>query len=292
MSGYHTKPVEQIVEELAMLKQKYHASHFFFLNNMVNPSRKFVREFSQVLINEDLDIRWSDCAHFGNLNKGIMTGLQEAGAVRLIFGLETGSQRLLNSVDKHFTLEQASRVLQWSHEAGIWNEVELVCGLPGETQEEIEATGRFITDHLEFINYCHPNRFQLKRSQFLKNPVRFGLTDVSRIDDVYHSYRFDEASGMGWKEKEQQIQSSFDHIEEIVGRQFVGTKGMFLYQSNQNLPFLFYLYDLLGSKQEVEAVIHDKWPLRSEVRRAINVRSRIPSYALGAYGSLRKMIAR
>lgn len=258
MSGYHIKPVGQIVEELALLKRKYRASHFFFLNNMVNPSREFARELSQALLDADLNIRWSDCAHVGGLDRELLLNLGKAGAVRLIYGLESGSERLLQYVNKPFSIRQAGDVLKWSHDAGIWNEIEVVCGLPTETPEDVKATERFITGHLDTINYCHPNRFQLKRSQFLKRPGQFGLEGVSPVEHEYHSYRFDEKDGLKWEQKEQQIQRSYEQIEEIVGKHLVGTKGMFLYRSNQNLPFLFYLYDLLGNKRDVEAVIHDK----------------------------------
>lgn len=290
--AYRVKPVDKIIADLAMLKRKYHARHFFFLNDMVNPSREFAREFARALIKADLDICWSDCAHFGCLDRELLTDLKASGAVRLIYGLESGSERLLRYVNKHFTLKQASDILKWSHDLGIWNEIDVLCGLPTETPEDVRATGGFILDNLDHINYCHPNRFQLKHSQFLKNPERFGLEGISRIQHRYHSYSFEETGGLGWKQKEKQIQRSFEQILELIGKHLVGTKGTRLYRSNQNLPFIFYLYDLLGNKRDVEAVIHDRWSERSAAACAVNRRSRLPGYVYGAYHRVRRMIGR
>ncbi len=290
--AYQIKPTDEIIEDLTGLKRKYRAQHFFFLNDMINPSREFAQEFSQALIDADLDIRWSDCAHFGPLDKKLLAQLRMAGAVRLIFGLESGSARLLRHVNKHFTLQHAGDVLKWSHDAGIWNEVEVVCGLPTETEEDVEATGKFLTTHLDYINYCHPNRFQLKQSQFTKTPGRFGLKQISPVEHDYHSYRFDEIGGLKWEEKEKQIQRSYELIEGVVGKYLVGTKGIRLYRSNQNLPLLFYLYDLLGNKRDVEAVIHDKWGEKRPSVRTVRGRSSLSGSVCGAYHRVRRMIAR
>jgi len=290
--AYRVKPIEEIVEDLKALKKKYRANHFFFLNDMVNPSREFAARFSRALIEADLDVRWSDCAHFGPLDKELIFQLREAGAVRLIYGLESGSERLLRYANKHFTLQHASNVLRWSHEAGIWNEIEIICGLPYEEDRDINATAKFIGENLAYINYCHPNRFQLKRSRFLKTPERFGLSNVSPVNHEYHYYRFDEVRGLDWEEKELQIQRSYEMVESVVGEQLIGSKGMHLYESDQNLPFLFYLYDLLDTKSEVEAVIHDRWNARAppaRIRsRGLPFRSRIYE----AYHAARRLVAR
>lgn len=289
--GYRIKPVEQIVEDLLLLNQQYGARHFLFLNNMINPTKCFARNLSSALIKSGLDIRWSDCAHLGQLDRGLIEELKKAGAVRLIFGLETASERLLERMNKRFTLEQASAVLKLSHHAGIWNEVEVVCGLPQERESDIEATERFILNHAEYINHCNPNRFQLKKSAMLKNPARFGIRAVRPLrDDGYHAYGFDECGGLRWNYKRAQIQQSYERMELTMGQRFVGHKGMRFYRSNHNLPFLFYLYDLFDDKRDVEAVIHDGW----DARRGYgpHATDRLEGYMYGAVQHLVSRVAR
>ena len=284
---YTVKPVEEIVDDLRTMKRRYHASHFFFLNDMVNPSKEFVQSFSGSLIKADLDLRWSDCAHFAGLNRDLLASLRAAGAVRLIFGLETASARLLRYVRKSFTLSQASEVLKCSHELGIWNEIELVCGLPTERPEDIAETERFIQSHARFINYCHPNRFQLKRSLFLKEPALFSLQNISRIDHPYHAYRFDESKGLSWEKKEEEIQRSYDRMEAFVGQHIYLGKGMRFYRSNENLPFLFYLYEIFEDKSMVEAVIHDRWEARMAARDSLRRHSPLMVHAYAALHRVR-----
>ena len=66
------------------------------------------------------------------------------GCVEIAFGHESGSQKILNNVDKRTTVEQNYRSVQWAKKHGIKVKSFLMIGLPGEDDETIKATEEFI----------------------------------------------------------------------------------------------------------------------------------------------------
>ena len=69
--------------------------------------------------------------------------LYESGCRKLVFGFETGSNKLLNLFDKKLDLEHAVNVMRWCKEAGIWADIEVIVGLPYELEEDFQDTVRF-----------------------------------------------------------------------------------------------------------------------------------------------------
>ena len=99
------------------LKEEYNTSFFFFLSSTINISKKYINELCDEIIKNNLNIYWSDCARFNEMDKETLIKMRKAGCIRLIYGLETASPKMLKYIDKRITLEQASRVIKETHEA-------------------------------------------------------------------------------------------------------------------------------------------------------------------------------
>ena len=264
---FEMKPVDKVVTDLEALRRRYGTRYFFFLNTNINPTYKYAEAFADEVSRRGLDIMWSCCAQFRNMDERLLEKLRRAGAVRLIFGLETASPRLLEFIRKGFTVDAARRLLGEAHRLGIWNEIELISGLPHERDEDVDATVRFIHENAHAINYCNNNRFILKKSWLLHDPARFGLANVSRIEEPEEGdeeglflHRFDEVGGLGWEEKKGQILAAFDRVNSAVSRVIFESKGIRYYRSNQSLALLFYLYSTRSGKGEIESIVHHKSP--------------------------------
>jgi radical SAM superfamily enzyme YgiQ (UPF0313 family) len=69
--------------------------------------------------------------------------MKRAGCYRIPFGVESGSQRILDSIKKEITLEQIKNAVRWAKKAGLETECFFIVGLPGETEEDLQATINF-----------------------------------------------------------------------------------------------------------------------------------------------------
>jgi radical SAM superfamily enzyme YgiQ (UPF0313 family) len=70
--------------------------------------------------------------------------MKQAGCTNLMFGVESGSQKILDFLGKGITVEQIRKAFQWVNEVGIYGGMYLIVGIPGETQQDIDMTKRLI----------------------------------------------------------------------------------------------------------------------------------------------------
>ncbi|MBU1864180.1 MAG: radical SAM protein [Candidatus Omnitrophica bacterium] len=256
-------PPSEVVKVVGEIKRKYKTSYFMFLNNTLNFSYDYVNELCDLIIKAQLDIVWSDCVSMHNLDRKLLIKMRKAGAARLIFGLETGSDRLLKFCDKGITAQDAAQCFEWSHEAGIYNGVEIIAGLPHEEEDDITATINFLNTHTHCIDEVHINPFALhKYSFFYENAQHFNIEHIvdggvdlyKRLegnrdiveDFITWRYQYNEKGGKQWEEKRQQTRNSYMKIIRNCKIHLYGA-------SRVDLAVLFYLYKHMHGKSNIVA---------------------------------------
>lgn len=249
--GFACKKISEVVSDLEELIKKYKTKYFFFLVNNINPFYKYAKEFAEEILKNDLEMNWAACAHFGRLDKKLLQKLKNAGAIRFIFGLESGSNRLLKFIRKGFTSQQAQKILRLSDKLGIWNEIELIAGLPHENERDIELTINFIKTNRKYINYCYTNEFILKDCLFLKFPEKFGIMNIQEKNDDEFPRRFDEKNGLKWEEKKKQIHRSMKKLNQTIETEIFQRKEFRYYHPSYNVQLLFYLHSMFKNKNEL-----------------------------------------
>jgi radical SAM superfamily enzyme YgiQ (UPF0313 family) len=151
------RSVENVIKELKLLKERYKAVSVDFVDGTFTFDRKYLQTFCQALIDERLDIKWGCTARYDNLNEDLLQLMKRANCSGLYFGLESGSNRVLKSVDKKMTVEEIVKVSKIVHESGITCISSVLLGLPGETKEDIEETLKvmktFKTDFFDINSY-------------------------------------------------------------------------------------------------------------------------------------------
>ena len=219
-----------------------------FLNPEVNPTRKFTRAFLKEMENRDVRILWSDCATFANLDYASLEQLYNAGARRLIFGAETASSRLLKYVEKPTTIKHMEKILKRSHELGIWNEIEIICGLPHETDEDIRHTCDFLSRNAEYIDWVHLHKFKLLYSKLLLYPERYDITNIrQKPNPRYPGKAFDEVGGLKWDDKDRQIEESFEITHSVAKK--IHQRGYI--HTDESFVGLFTLFSLINDKSKI-----------------------------------------
>ena len=66
--------------------------------------------------------------------------------------MESASLKLRKLVNKDISIADVEQILKWSHEAGIYNAIEIIAGLPHEEDEDIEATVEFLKRNRQYID--------------------------------------------------------------------------------------------------------------------------------------------
>ncbi len=135
------RPMEQVIREMKYLAETYGADGFDFTDDAMFVSRKEVVDFCNAMKEAELNVCWS-----GYLSVGILNAYEDykmmydAGCRSMIFGIESGSEKVLKSVNKKVNLDKVVDNLELCHKSGIVPIAMFIIGLPGENEEDLRAS--------------------------------------------------------------------------------------------------------------------------------------------------------
>ncbi len=181
-SSYRVQSVEKVVSDLKELQKRYNASHFLFADEMVHPHR--FDKISEAITCEGLTLRYySEAKPTEDFKDTLLETMYTSGVRALLWGVESGTQRILDLMDKGTRVEDMERVLKKSHDAGIWNMVFMIVEYPTQTKEEIEGDILFLQRNAQFISTVTGSSFKLEAGSYMyEHPEEFGIK-VGPCDD-------------------------------------------------------------------------------------------------------------
>jgi len=177
---YRRRRPELVVRDLVHMRESVGVSQFFFLNNMFNVDLAWCDEVLDRMIGAGGPFCWTDSARPSGMQPDIFAKMRRAGCDALTFGLDATSDRLSRMHHKHLRQEEVMSVLRASAEAGILNHVNIVPGLPGETDVDVDDALRFLRTARPWIGHVTVSPFNLiELSDLARLPERFGLARCS-----------------------------------------------------------------------------------------------------------------
>jgi len=189
---YNTRSPKNVVDELKMLKSKYGFDHIWFCDDIFGLKPGWVREFADLVEEEKLSFKFKMQGRVDLLLKeNNIKDLARAGCDNIWMGAESGSQKILDAMDKGTTVQQiyeATRLLKKHH---IKPSFFIQFGYPGETKKDIEMTIKMINDLLPFeigisVSYPLPGTvFYEKVKDDLKEKTNW--TDSDELALMFHN---------------------------------------------------------------------------------------------------------
>lgn len=182
---YREKSAEQIVTELEELC-RVNGSKYIVFNDEALTAYK-IKTISEEILKRGLQMYWSCLCRLDKQHTKEVFQLAYKAGLRIIsFGLENGSQKVLDLMNKGIKLSIAQRVIKESSEAGIWNNVYLMLGFPGETEEDIRYTKSFLEENKSYIDTLGYGGFRLDGySRVFKYPDEYGIQIESYDKDYF-----------------------------------------------------------------------------------------------------------
>jgi len=137
--------IERIVTEIQFLMDEYSITQLNIEADTLTANKKFITNLCQALIKTGIakKIKWTCESRVDTVTYDLLALMREAGCWQISYGIETGSQRLLDLINKSVTLEQVEMTVMMTHKAGISVRGFFMLGLPSETPEESQETINF-----------------------------------------------------------------------------------------------------------------------------------------------------
>ena len=142
--GRRCYSVDQVLEEIQVLLEKYHTNYIFFMDPIFAVDKERVLELCRRIKQLKLKFRWGCEGHVNSIDEQMIREMESAGCHDMAFGIESGVQRILDSVHKGIQLadiEKGMRLIKAKTRikvSGLF-----ILGLPGEMYEDALTTIAF-----------------------------------------------------------------------------------------------------------------------------------------------------
>jgi radical SAM superfamily enzyme YgiQ (UPF0313 family) len=148
---YNVRSPENVVAELAWLAEHYHPDHIWFADDIFGLRPGWVEHFADLVEQRGVRTPFKSLQRVDLLLKeGTVAALRRAGAATIWVGAESGSQHVLDAMDKGTRVEQIAGAAALLRRAGIQVGFFLQFGYPGETRADIDKT-------LQMVRDCRPD---------------------------------------------------------------------------------------------------------------------------------------
>ncbi|UTW63428.1 B12-binding domain-containing radical SAM protein [bacterium SCSIO 12741] len=138
---YHSRSPERVVEEIAWVTEHFQPDHYWMSDDIFGLKPGWVQEFNRLLKEKGLSIQYTIQSRVDLLLKeDTIDALAESGLHEVWVGAESGSQKILDAMDKGTQVEQIGEATKLLHEKGVRVAFFLQFGYPGETRQDIRMT--------------------------------------------------------------------------------------------------------------------------------------------------------
>ena len=157
---YRMRSPKNVVDELEFLNKTYGVSKFTFCDDAFTVDQPRTEELCREILNRGLKIQWNCGTRVDMITKELLAKMKEAGCITVWFGVESGTQQVLDAMKKGISPELTIKVLGWVRELGMKPVPNVILGFPGETKKSAWKTIKFVEkiapDDVGFYNVATP----------------------------------------------------------------------------------------------------------------------------------------
>lgn len=150
---------ENVVGEIRECVEKHNTRDFLFRSDLFTADKKWVARLCEAIIASGLNIRWACNSRVDTIERETLRLMRKAGCWLVAFGVESGSEELLERMDKRIDKDEARAALKILREEKVKSSIYLLIGMPWETRETFRETVEFAKeldpDFVEFF-YVYP----------------------------------------------------------------------------------------------------------------------------------------
>ena len=142
-SSYRFRSAANVVEEVEALVDRYGADFIGFVDDNMMASETRLLEFCDLMEKKKFPLAWGCHGRVTSAKPEILQRMSETGCVWIGYGIESGSQEILNAMNKKARVGQAQEAIRNTRKAGIFPNTTFIFGYPGESLETIQETVAF-----------------------------------------------------------------------------------------------------------------------------------------------------
>ncbi len=140
---FRARSAENVVEEIGEVVHQYGIDEIYFDDDTFTMDRQRVLDICHLIRERRLRVSWIVQARVDTVDREVLRAMKEAGCHYILFGVESGSPEMLETMKKRIELDQVREAFRLCRELGIKTQAFFLFGVPGETQQTIRQTIEF-----------------------------------------------------------------------------------------------------------------------------------------------------
>lgn len=137
-----------MVDEIVELQQQYSFDKIWFVDDVFTVSHKWLQEFVSEVENRGVKFSFECISRVDRLNEDVIQLLKRSGCFRIWIGAESGSQKIIDAMDRRVDVLQTRQIIKDVKKSGMEAGTFIMLGYPGETEEDIIETMKHLKDSL------------------------------------------------------------------------------------------------------------------------------------------------
>lgn len=191
---FRTRGLANVMSELREQSRRHDTTNFLFIDLKLNSNPNMFRGIIDEIQTHVPGAQWVGTVHVderkeNGLSRRDLRNAVAAGMRRISFGLETGSQRMLDAMDKGCSVEANSAFIRHAHEAGLSVRCTMFRGFPGETADDLLLTAEFLESHAPWIDRVRYNDFSIHEETPIYRDLRDNPANYPKMRVRYYDHR-------------------------------------------------------------------------------------------------------
>ena len=213
--------IERTIEEIKELIRKYKVELVYILDDTFVISKWRVYEFCEEI--KKIGIKWHCLNRVDCCDYDLLMAMKDSGCLQFVFGFESGSNKMLEKMNKRVTVERAYEAINTCEKTGIRIRGQMIVGFPGETEETVEETAQFIRK-ANYVDAFGIHIFQpFPGCSVWQTPEKYGyeLNKDTNFEDYHTIGKADFKPN-----KSSDIVRWFNYLKRVAGDRNIEQKGM------------------------------------------------------------------
>ena len=144
--SYRRRSAKHVADELEWIQKTYQVDSVWFVDDVFTVSHKWLKEFRTEVEKRNIKFPFECITRADRMNEEVIADLKASGCFRVWIGAESGSQKVIDLMDRRVDVMQVRDMIRKASEHGIQAGTFIMVGYPGETEEDIFETVKHLKD--------------------------------------------------------------------------------------------------------------------------------------------------
>ena len=134
---------QRVIDEIKHMTKTFGTKGIYFVGDNFTINKKRTTELCQLIKSNKIDLKWTCETRADLVSKELLSEMKSAGCQTIFFGVESGSPRIQQKLNKGIDLQEIPRTFELCRQVGIQTATSFMLGIPGETVADMNATFEF-----------------------------------------------------------------------------------------------------------------------------------------------------